>query len=213
MSAHPLALDALRRLAGPTGTAATCRRFEEVLEDPETAHEAAVCAVDACVPRPSRDALIGALVGDAPHCRVVVLAEAFDDGDGVRLLRMGVKGLIRYADAADQLPRALRAVAEGGCWAPRTMIGDVLDSLLDGNGPVAVNLRGPQLSRREEEVLNALLDNASNKEIAQRLNISERTVKFHVSNLLSKFGVARRSDLLLEALHPLSPRHRVEPGG
>jgi DNA-binding NarL/FixJ family response regulator len=41
------------------------------------------------------------------------------------------------------------------------------------------------------------LENLANKEIASRFNISERTVKFHVSNLLSKFGVRRRADLIL----------------
>src|SRR5260370_35759993 len=53
------------------------------------------------------------------------------------------------------------------------------------------------LSRREQEVLNSLLENLANKEIGNKLNISERTVKFHVSNLLSKFGVRRRADLIL----------------
>ena len=54
-----------------------------------------------------------------------------------------------------------------------------------------------KLTRREQEVLDALLENLVNKEIGSRLNISERTVKFHVSNLLSEFGVRRRADLLL----------------
>jgi DNA-binding CsgD family transcriptional regulator len=46
-------------------------------------------------------------------------------------------------------------------------------------------------------VLNGLLENLANKEVADRLHISERTVKFHVSNLLAKFGVRRRADLIL----------------
>ena len=54
-----------------------------------------------------------------------------------------------------------------------------------------------ELSRREQEVLDSLLENLANKEIGSKLNISERTVKFHVSNLLSKFGVRRRADLIL----------------
>jgi DNA-binding NarL/FixJ family response regulator len=53
------------------------------------------------------------------------------------------------------------------------------------------------LSRREREVLESLLRNLSNKEIASQLNISERTVKFHVSNLLAKHGVRRRADLIV----------------
>jgi DNA-binding CsgD family transcriptional regulator len=76
-------------------------------------------------------------------------------------------------------------------------LGAFLDSLLGG----ANETRTPGgLSRREQEVLASLLQNLSNKEIAVRLNISERTVKFHVSNLLSKFSVQRRADLLVQSL-------------
>jgi DNA-binding CsgD family transcriptional regulator len=53
------------------------------------------------------------------------------------------------------------------------------------------------LSRREKEVHDLLMENLSNKEIAARLAMSERTVKFHVSNLLSKHRVKRRADLIL----------------
>jgi len=45
--------------------------------------------------------------------------------------------------------------------------------------------------------MDALLENLSNKEIAAKLNMSERTAKFHVSNLLAKYGVRRRADLIL----------------
>jgi DNA-binding CsgD family transcriptional regulator len=59
-------------------------------------------------------------------------------------------------------------------------------------------LRSVPLSRRQYEVLSAVAQNMSNKEIAGRLNLSERTVKFHVSALLEKFGVRGRVDLMLE---------------
>lgn len=57
-----------------------------------------------------------------------------------------------------------------------------------------------KISERERQVLEALLDNLANKEIASKLGISERTVKFHVSNLLSKFGVERRQHLISRCL-------------
>ena len=56
-----------------------------------------------------------------------------------------------------------------------------------------------QLSRREEEVLNGVMRSLANKEIAASLNLSERTVKFHVSSLLSKFHVRGRMELVREA--------------
>jgi DNA-binding CsgD family transcriptional regulator len=55
-----------------------------------------------------------------------------------------------------------------------------------------------QLSRREEEVLNGIMRGLANKEIAATLNISERTIKFHVSSLLSKFCVRGRMELVRE---------------
>jgi DNA-binding CsgD family transcriptional regulator len=58
---------------------------------------------------------------------------------------------------------------------------------------------GVKVSRREQEVLDCVLQGCSNKEIASKLTVSERTVKFHVSSLLAKFGVADRVALSREA--------------
>jgi len=57
---------------------------------------------------------------------------------------------------------------------------------------------GVKISRREQEVLDGVLQGLGNKEIASRLNVSERTVKFHVSSLLAKFGVSDRIALSRE---------------
>jgi DNA-binding CsgD family transcriptional regulator len=57
---------------------------------------------------------------------------------------------------------------------------------------------GVKISRREQEVLDGVLQSLGNKEIASRLNVSERTVKFHVSSLLAKFGVTDRVALSRE---------------
>jgi DNA-binding NarL/FixJ family response regulator len=59
-----------------------------------------------------------------------------------------------------------------------------------------------KLTRREEEVLGGILRSLANKEIACELNLSERTVKFHVSSLLSKFKVRGRMELMREAASP-----------
>lgn len=58
---------------------------------------------------------------------------------------------------------------------------------------------GVKVSRREQEVLDCILQGLANKEIASRLNVAERTVKFHVSSLLAKFGVTDRVALSREA--------------
>ena len=92
----------------------------------------------------------------------------------------------------------LPLVANGGFWVPRSVLSGFVDSVLAGSHSRRLKVdAAADLSRREQEVLNSLLENLANKEIGNKLNISERTVKFHVSNLLNKFGVRRRADLIL----------------
>ena len=81
---------------------------------------------------------------------------------------------------------------------PREVLSRFVDSILTTTQGRRLRGDSPaELSRREQEVLAGLLENLANKEVADRLHISERTVKFHVSNLLAKFGVRRRADLIL----------------
>ena len=100
----------------------------------------------------------------------------------------------------EQLSRAVAAVAAGGFWVPRAWLTRFVDAMLSvsavrRNASAAVSRA--RLSRREQQVFDALLENLSNKEIASRLNVSERTIKFHVSNVLAKFAVRRRADLIV----------------
>lgn len=113
------------------------------------------------------------------------------------LLRLGVKGVLSYSQAQRELARATVELAGGGHWIPREILAGFLDSILpELHGSEALN-PDIAISRREREVLDLLLENLSNKEIAAKLFVSERTVKFHVSNLLSKFGVQRRAELIV----------------
>lgn len=69
-----------------------------------------------------------------------------------------------------------------------------------------------KLTRREEEVLGGVMRSLANKEIAVSLNLSERTVKFHVSSLLAKFRVRGRMELVREAArHTASPMNMAQP--
>jgi DNA-binding NarL/FixJ family response regulator len=159
--------------------------------------KANVYVVDAHAARPATGALLTNLLERCPESRLMVVGEQHNDANSFSLLRLGVKGLLTYVEARDQLTRALPLVAAGGFWVPRSLLSGFVDSILSGQGRRLKTDSVTNLSRREQEVLDSLLENLSNKEIASKLNIAERTVKFHVSNLLSKFGVRRRADLIL----------------
>jgi DNA-binding NarL/FixJ family response regulator len=201
LSPHPLVLAEFSRvLAGP-GFHLISRQLDSML-GPDLRRlavpRALVYVVDAHASQPATAALLANILEHHPGARLLVVAEKFTASDSHDLLRLGAKGLLTYSDARDQLPRALPLVAGGGFWVPRTLLSEFVDSILTNSHGRRLKVKmATQLSPREQEVLDALLENLANKEIAGRFNISERTVKFHVSNLLNKFGVRRRADLIL----------------
>lgn len=201
ISPHPLVLGQFEHvLSNPSFKLISCQLESTLGPDLRKLElpKAMVYVVDAHVARPAAGALLSNILEHYPEARLIVVAEKFDDAESYSLLQLGAKGLLTYEDSEDQLPRALPLVANGGFWVPRAVLSGFVDSILNGSHNRRPKLdTSADLSRREQEVLSALLENLANKEIASRLNISERTVKFHVSNLLSKFGVRRRADLIL----------------
>ena len=132
-----------------------------------------------------------------PNLPVLVLLPKLEGPHTYSLLRLGVKGLWAYSQAPRELARAACQVAGGGYCVPRELLAGFIESILPelyGSKSLTPEV---EISRREREVLDLLLENLSNKEIAAKLFVAERTVKFHVSNLLSKFGVHRRADLIV----------------
>jgi len=201
LSPHPLVLAEFERVLTRPDFRLTLRQLESTLAPDMrrlSVPRAAVYVVDAHATRPAAEALITNILERYGNARVLVVADHFSDANSYSLLQLGAKGLLTYAEAREQLPRALPLVASGGFWVPRSLLSGFVDSIL--SSAAGRRLRagsGADLSRREQEVLDPLLENLANKEIANKLNISERTVKFHVSNLLNKFGVRRRADLIL----------------
>jgi DNA-binding NarL/FixJ family response regulator len=200
LSPHPMVLDELRHLLESSGMHIVSKQLDSMLAPDlrtvEVPH-AAVYVVDAHEAREATGALLGNILDHAPTARLLVVGEKLKEAQSHTLLRQGVKGILNGEEARRQLPRALSSVACGGFWVPRELLSRFVDSILSTAHGHRLRKDSSQLSRREQEVLNRLLENLVNKEIADRLHISERTVKFHVSNLLAKFGVRRRAELIL----------------
>jgi DNA-binding NarL/FixJ family response regulator len=201
LSPHPMVIDEFRRLLADSGLQIASKQLDSMLA-PDLRNlevpRAPVYVVDAHAARQATGALLGNILDRYPAARLLVVGEKIGDEESYGLLRQGVKGILNYEEAREQLPRALPLVANGGFWVPRAVLSRFVDSILSSTQGRRLRGDSPaELSRREQEVLNGLLENLANKEVADRLHISERTVKFHVSNLLAKFGVRRRADLIL----------------
>ncbi|HKZ52284.1 MAG TPA: response regulator transcription factor [Candidatus Acidoferrales bacterium] len=203
LSPHTMALEEFQRHLSGSGFRLHARILEPTLI-PDARRlrlpRARIYVVDSPAAWQAAATLVAAIQERHPSARLLVVTEKFSDTTAFPLLRLGVKGLLRYGEVRAKLPPALKTVAAGGFWVPRTLLSHFVDRILSLTRGHSL-LSGPAgLSPREREVLEALLENLSNKEVAARLNISERTVKFHVSNLLTKFGVRRRADLIVLCL-------------
>ncbi|HYL10248.1 MAG TPA: response regulator transcription factor [Candidatus Acidoferrales bacterium] len=200
LSPHPLVLGEFERVLAKPAFEVIAKQIESTLPPDMrklTIPRAQIFVVDAHAARQATGALITNILERYPTARLIVVADKHTDSNSYSLLRLGVKGLLSYTEAREQLPRALPLVANGGFWVPRSVLSGFVDSVLESRSRRLKTESVANLSRRENEVLESLLLNLANKEIASKLNIAERTVKFHVSNLLSKFGVRRRADLIL----------------
>ncbi len=196
---HPLALLEFERVLSGENIRLLTRRLEAdgASSRGSGIPRASIYVVELPTHRHAAGALVATIFERSPAARIIVLAEKFDDATSFALLRLGVKGLVRYSEANEGLRQAVRSVLSSGYWVPRAVLSRFIEQALGGAARVS-RFRGHfDLSRREKEVMALLLENLSNKEIAGRLHMSERTVKFHVSNLLGKHGVKRRSDLIL----------------
>lgn len=135
-----------------------------------------------------------------PQLSLLVLLPALDESVACPLLRLGVKGLVAYDQAPRELGDAIGRLADGAYCVPSELLAHFIESILPELHGCKTLASGVEISRREREVLDLLLENLSNKEIAARLFVSERTIKFHVSNLLSKFHAQRRAELIIHWL-------------
>lgn len=202
-SGHPLVLPEMVRLLEGQGFRIQSRRLDPVRATERKAlsiPRATVYVLDSQPRRSATEALATRILYAHPGARLVVLAEKFGETDAFPLLRIGTKGLLTYGEAFQHLARALQEVANGGYWVPRSLLSSFVESAISVSPSRPLASRAVDLTPREQEVLTSLLENCSNKEIARRLHISERTAKFHVSNLLAKHGVKRRADLILLTL-------------
>lgn len=139
---------------------------------------------------PDRSGLdvVGEMHRECPVSRIVVLTVNEDERALFRALREGASGYILKGVSADDLLRALRAVRAGEGYVTPTLASHLLREM--GGPPAQPPLAG--LSDREREVLAGLAAGETNREIAARLHLSEKTVKYYVTNVLIKLHVRNR---------------------
>lgn len=154
-----------------------------------------VVVLDISLPEMNGIELAAALRAQLPDCRVLVLTVHEERAYLRQLVELGVGGYLLKRSAADELPRAIRAVAAGGMYLDPAIAGKVVGGLVRGvaqaqPGPVA------ELSEREADVLRLVAGGHSNKAIAARLEISVKTVETYKARAMEKLGFRSRVDVV-----------------
>jgi two-component system, NarL family, response regulator LiaR len=129
-----------------------------------------------------------------PEIRIVALTASVDEARLIGVLRAGASGYVRKDADPEVLLAAIRAAAMGRTFVDPSVAGGILaGSSSGGRAPDAI-------SPRELEVLRQIAFGKTNREIAERLFVSEETIKTHVGRLLDKLGLQHRTQLVAYAL-------------
>jgi NarL family two-component system response regulator LiaR len=134
---------------------------------------------------------IGILRREVPEAEVVALTSVLEDNAVIGAIRAGAIGYLLKDTEADELIRAIKAAANGQVQLSPKAAARLMREVRTPESA--------ELTERETEVLRLLARGLSNKEIAQALVIGEKTVKTHVSNILSKLNVSSRTQAALYA--------------
>jgi DNA-binding NarL/FixJ family response regulator len=138
------------------------------------------------------------ILKERPDVQIIFLTIHDDDERLFSAIRLGAKGFLMKNIPVVRLLAALRGVQHGEAALSREMTARLMNAYAQSNPPLAPVTETPfnGLTPRELEVLRELATDASNHEIADRLFISENTVRNHVHNILEKLGISNRREAI-----------------
>jgi DNA-binding NarL/FixJ family response regulator len=139
--------------------------------------------------------------------KTIVLAGHDDDALAVRALKAGAAGFCRRDTPTDLLRRAVQLVEAGEIWVGRRVMVRLIEELALRTAAAVAG--ADQLTPRERDLVSLVGAGATNKEIAQRLSISVKTVKTHLTSIFRKLGLSTRLELAVAVGRTASPQTKV----
>lgn len=196
---HPIILDGLEilfRMEKDIQVVARCVNGEEALQAVRQ-HRPDILILDIRMPGKDGLAVLREMKDEDLPTRVVLLTVALDEEETLEALRLGVRGVVLKEMAPQMLVQCVRKVHAGEQWLERRSVGRALEKLLSreaGAREVAA-----VLTPREIEIVRMVAAGLRNKEIADKLSISEGTVKIHLHHIYEKLHLNGRLELALYA--------------
>ncbi|MGA2595501.1 MAG: response regulator transcription factor [Bryobacteraceae bacterium] len=205
---HPIVRDGLRKLLSLEDDfeiVAEANDGREVLDkvqelDPD------VLLLDLRMPNLDGLSTLQALAQLNKKTRVIVLTASEDKNEFVQAMKLGCSGIVLKQTAPDLIVKSIRKVYGGEIWLDSHTTAAVMrqfaapGDLTGPSGSGKTRERSP-LSTREREIVQLVAQGYKNKEMAEKMFISEQTVKNHLHNIFDKLGVSDRLELALYAIH------------
>src|SRR5580698_232876 len=132
--------------------------------------------------------------------RIVMLLDSSERSQVVEAFRAGARGVFARSESLKSLAKCIACVNQGQIWANTKELRFLLEALGEALPLRVIDARGTELlSRREQEVVRCVAEGLSNREIAQRLGLTEHTVKNYLFRIFDKLGVSKRVEVVLYA--------------
>jgi DNA-binding NarL/FixJ family response regulator len=209
---HPIFRDGLCRLLAlepdfeVVAQAQDGRQVLDVLQQ----HEPDILLLDLKMPGLDGLATLQRLQTSKHKTRVIVLTASEDKNEFVQAMKLGTSGIVLKQSATDLLIKSIRKVNAGEIWLDSHTTAAVMRQFATGADEPPVGAAPASssrererslLSQREREIVALVAQGFKNKEMAEKMFISEQTVKNHLHNIFDKLGVSDRLELALYAIH------------
>jgi DNA-binding NarL/FixJ family response regulator len=165
-----------------------------------------ILLLDLAMPRLPGLEVLRELTGTQPAVNVIVLTAKIEKPQLLEALQLGARGILLKDSAPNDLVKAVHAVAAGQYWMGQSAVAslvEVINLLDDHEVPEPRKTFG--LTPRELQIVAAVVEGRTNRDIGEKFSISEETVKRHLTNIFDKLGISTRLELALFAInHGLS---------
>jgi len=207
---HPIFRDGLCKLLAleedfqVVAQASDGREVLEVLQQ----HEPDILLLDLKMPGLDGLATLQRLQAARNRTRVIVLTASDDKNEFVQAMKLGTSGIVLKQTATELLIKSIRKVHAGEIWLDSHTTAAVIRQFVAAEetpvpqmAPQSRDRERSPLSQREREIVALVAQGFKNKEMAEKMFISEQTVKNHLHNIFDKLGVSDRLELALYAIH------------
>jgi DNA-binding NarL/FixJ family response regulator len=207
--AQPIVLEGLRTVLSQHSNIQVVGEAQDGLETiDKTVHlDPDVVMLDLKLPRVDGLTVLRSIQTRAPRSKVMFFASADNKDEFVEAMKLGCCGILLKDAPTTMIEKSIQKVYDGEIWLDSTTTAAVIRQFASPTDFPAAHTNGKanreraQLSQREREIIILIAQGYKNKEIAEKMFITEQTVKNHLHNVFDKLGVSDRLELALYAIH------------